>query len=97
MGEEVRFLPSFKGMSMTTKTMVYRAASDVTDPAHVIENEAGKWEWQIVDLEDGAGAPEGWKSLPVDIGEATAPKTKRAKIKLPNEIVVDTDGNSDGN
>ena len=83
---------------MTTRTMVYKAATDATDAARLVENEHGKWEWQIVELEDGDSAPNGWKLLPEVLGEP--PKAKRGKIKLPAEPDVtqgEADGNSDGN
>lgn len=87
---------------MTTPTMVYRAASETSDSARIIENEAGKWEWLIVELNDGQGPPEGWQPLPdvLENVEPIAPKAKRGKIKLPLEIdavTEATDGNSDGN
>jgi hypothetical protein len=79
--------------------MVYRAATENSDPALVIENEAGRWEWQIVELEEGYPPPIGWKSLPDVLETVSEPaKTKRTKIKLPTEnepVTEDTDGNSD--
>lgn len=78
--------------------MIYKAATDDSDPAHVIENDAGRWQWMIIELEEGALAPSGWQALP-DVLDAPA-KAKRGKIKLPSEpetVTEDTDGNSDGN
>lgn len=76
---------------MTTPTMFYRAFKDGADASRMVENEAGKWEWQIVEIEDGAGPPDGWHALPTQ--PATAPKVRKPKI----EPVKDTDGHSDGN
>ena len=92
------------------RTMVYRPASVSTDPVYVVETEGGRWQWQIVDLEDGAPAPDGWQlspyAGPVDPTVETA-KPKRGRPKkvveeadndddeaLPDEV---TDGNGDGN
>lgn len=77
---------------MTTPTMFYRAFKDGAEPSRMVENEAGKWEWQIVDLEDGDGPPDGWHALPTEAPIA-APKARKPKT----EPVKDTDGNSDGN
>lgn len=76
---------------MTTRTMVYKAATDATDAARLVENEHGKWEWQIIELEDGQGPPDGWQSTPF---ATPAPKAPR---KSKPEPVKDADGNSDGN
>jgi hypothetical protein len=86
---------------MATPTMFYRPFVDGSDVTKCIENEAGKWEWQIVEIEDGDAPPEGWKSLPVVIeaSETVSEPEKPAKRKKKTEAepvadeAVDGDGN----
>lgn len=76
--------------------MVYRSATDASEPANIIENEAGKWEWKIVDLNDGEGPPAGWKSLPVaveTVSEPDKPKRRKKAEADPVEDTPDGDGN----
>lgn len=88
---------------MKQPTMVYRPATDDAPRSHVIENEAGTFEWMILDLDDGESSPAGWQSLPVDVlrsdvAETVAEpaKAKRAKLKLPLDTdPVTEDGNGD--
>jgi hypothetical protein len=81
---------------MTTPTMVYREVSDKSDPSRIVENDAGRWEWMIVDLEEGQGPPSGWQSLP-ETSEAPASKPqKRKKPDAEEPVAGEVTPNGDG-
>lgn len=91
---------------MTQRTMVYKPASDDSDPARVVENDAGKWQWQIVELEAGAPAPDGWQSRPEGSQQPEPKRRAKLKLKFDEAAVIepaaepaieDGDGHSHGN
>ena len=73
-------------------TMVYRKASDGATKAFVTE--AGLVEYQIVDLDDGDPAPDGWFRTYQEVFSAPVEPPKKT-LKLKAEKAAD--GNSDGN
>lgn len=82
--------------ALATETMVYRVPGDDARPDRIIENEHGKWEWQIVDLEDGESPPAGWQSFPY-AAETPAPPAKKPRTKKPDAVTEEgtPDGDSD--
>ena len=72
--------------------MVYRKASDGAIKTH--ETESGLVEYQIVDLDDGDPAPDGWfRTYQEVFAAALEPPKKTLKLKAEKAA----DGNSDGN
>ena len=73
-------------------TMVYRKASDVA--TETVATADGVVEYQIVDLDDGDPAPDGWFRTYQEVFSAPVEPPKKT-LKLKAEKAAD--GNSDGN
>jgi hypothetical protein len=69
-------------------TMVYRDAGAATE--RVVTTEAGRFEYQILELDDEEAAPDGWSRTTEGL---STDKPKRKKSKSADEPVID--GNSE--
>lgn len=82
---------------MATRTMFFRPFTDAANQANLFENDAGKWEWMIAEIEDGdPNIPAGWQATPTK-ADVVAPKPpKRKKPDAEETVAEEVPPNGDG-